>query len=242
MFGDTGIEITCDGERHLGAVIGGKDARESYVKKKVEKWVKDLEELSEIALDEPQAALSGFTKALCHRWTFVMRTIQDTKELFIPLENCIREKFIPSIIGRCVSDLHRRMFALPVRFGGLGIVNPVDMVEREYQTSVKITEELVGLIYRQETSLKKLDKVKIKGRVVSLKLAKELRLKNELAEIMSEVDESTKESLQLVQEHGSGAWLTSLPIQQLGYACSKVDFRDSLYLRYGWDIPYTEIL
>ena len=87
MFGDTGIEITCDGERHLGAVIGGKDARESYVKKKVEKWVKDLEELSEIALDEPQAALSGFTKALCHRWTFVMRTIQDTKELFIPLEN-----------------------------------------------------------------------------------------------------------------------------------------------------------
>ena len=239
LFGDTGIEITCDGERHLGAVIGGKDARESYVKKKVEKWVKDLEELSEIALDEPQAALSGFTKALCHRWTFVMRTIQDTKELFIPLENCIREKFIPSIIGRCVSDLHRRMFALPVRFGGLGMVNPVDMAEREYQTSVKITEELVGLIYRQETSLKKLDKVKIKGRVVSLKLAKELRLKNELAEIMSEVDESTKESLQLVQEHGSGAWLTSLPIQQLGYAYSKVDFRDSLYLRYGWDIPNT---
>ena len=239
LFGDTGIEITCDGERHLGAVIGGKDARESYVKKKVEKWVKDLEELSEIALDEPQTALSGFTKALCHRWTFVMRTIQDTKELFIPLENCIREKFIPSIIGRCVSDLHRRMFALPVRFGGLGIVNPVDMAEREYQTSVKITEELVGLIYRQETSLKKLDKVKIKGRVVSLKLAKELRLKNELAEIKSEVDESTKESLQLVQEHGSGAWLTSLPIQQLGYAYSKVDFRDSLYLRYGWDITNT---
>ena len=31
------------------------------MKKKVEKWVKDLEELSEIALDEPQAALLGFT-------------------------------------------------------------------------------------------------------------------------------------------------------------------------------------
>ena len=44
-----------------------------------------------------------------------------------------------------------------------------------------------------------------------------------LAGIMSEVDESNKESLQLVQELGSGAWLTSLPIQQLGYAYSKVD-------------------
>ena len=66
LFGDTGIEISCDGERHLGAVIGSKEARETYVKKKVEKWVKDVEELSEIGLDEPQAALLGFTKALCH--------------------------------------------------------------------------------------------------------------------------------------------------------------------------------
>ena len=85
-------------------MIGGKEARETYVKKKVEKWVKEVEELSEIGMDEPQAALSGFTKALCHRWTFVMRTIQDTKDLFIPLEKCIREKFIPAIIGRNVSD------------------------------------------------------------------------------------------------------------------------------------------
>ena len=153
LFGDTGIEISCDGERHLGAVIGSKEARETYVKKKVEKWVKDVEELSEIALDEPQAALSAFTKALCHRWTFVMRTIQGTSELFIPLEKCIREKFIPAIIGRSVSDLHRRMFALPVRFGGLGIVNPVEIAEREFQTSLRITEDLVGLIYRQAGDL-----------------------------------------------------------------------------------------
>ena len=60
LFGDTGIAITCDGERHLGAVIGGKEARELYVKKKVEKWVKDLEELSEIELElEFTIMLSG---------------------------------------------------------------------------------------------------------------------------------------------------------------------------------------
>ena len=75
--------------------------------------MKDVEELSEIALDVPQAALSGYTKSLCHRWTFVMRTIQDTKDLFIPLEKCIRNKFVPAIIGRNVSDLHRKMIALP---------------------------------------------------------------------------------------------------------------------------------
>ena len=47
---------------------------------------------------------------------------------------------------------------------------------------------------------------------------------------MSELDESTKESLQLIQEYGSGVWLTSLPIQQLWYAYSEVDFRYSIYL------------
>jgi len=239
VFSGTGIEITCDGERHLGAVIGGQGAREKYVKEKVEKWVKDLEELSEIALDEPQAALSAFSKALCHRWTFVMRTIQDTQELFIPLEKCIREKFIPAIVGREVSDVHRRMFALPVRLGGLGIMNPVEAAGREYEASTQITEELVGLIYRQETSLRTLDRVKIKARVAALKVAKETRLKKELEEIMSSVEEITQEALQLIQENGSGSWLTCLPIQQLGYAYNKRDFRDSVFLRYGWPIPDT---
>ena len=88
----------------------------------------------------------------------------------------------------------------------------------------------------------KLDKTKIKGRVDSLKVVKELRLKKELAEIMSEVDKTTRESLQLVQEHGSGAWLTCLPIQQLGCAYSKQDFQDAVHLRYGWDILNTPIL
>ena len=37
----------------------------------------------------------------------------------------------------------------------------------------------------------KLDKTKIKARVDSLKVVKELRLKKELAEIMSEVDETS---------------------------------------------------
>ena len=70
----------------------------------------------------------------------------------------------------------------------------------------------------------KLDKTKIKARVENFKVVKELRLKKELAEIMSEVDETTRESLQLVQEHVSGACLTYLPIQQLGYAYRTKDF------------------
>ena len=45
-FQDTGIKISCDGERHLGAVLGTDNFREKYVQDKVSKWVKDVEELT----------------------------------------------------------------------------------------------------------------------------------------------------------------------------------------------------
>ena len=55
IFAGTGIKISTDGEfRHLGAVLGSPEFRETYVRDKVSKWVSDIEELSVIARDEPQ--------------------------------------------------------------------------------------------------------------------------------------------------------------------------------------------
>ena len=239
LFGGCGMKIVSDGERHLGAAIGTKEFREKYVSAKVEKWVKDIEEISEIAKTEPQAALSAFTKALCHRWTFVQRTIPDIKELFVPMEKCIRELFIPAVIGRKVSDTHRKLFALPVRLGGLGIVNPVEAADKEYQTSIKVTEDLVDLIYHQATSLKTLDKTKVKAKAEALELAKETRLKAELSFVMSRLDQAAQRSIELLKEQGSGSWLTALPLARLSYSLNKIEFRDSICLRYGWEIPNT---
>jgi len=209
------------------------------VKNKVEKWVKDLELLSELAIEEPQCALSAFSKALCHRWAYVQRTIPDIKDLFVPLERCIQEKFIPALVGRRVSPLYRRMFALPVRYGGLGIVNPVEAADRDFQMSVNVTEDLADLIFNQETSLKKLDKEKVDAKLQAHKLAKDKKLKEEVEDLKTKLDESTKESLELIQEQGSGAWLTALPLRSLGYSYNKVEFKDCVHLRYGWEIPGT---
>ena len=56
MFKGCGIQVTSKGEHHLGAVLGTEEFRKSYVKDKVEKWVQDVEQLSEIGKDDPQAA------------------------------------------------------------------------------------------------------------------------------------------------------------------------------------------
>ena len=79
--------------------------------------IADVMQLSEIAQEEPQAALNAYNTGLSQRWKFVQRTIRDIGRFFVPLEEAIRQHLIPALIGREVSDLERRIIALPYRYG-----------------------------------------------------------------------------------------------------------------------------
>ena len=158
----------------MGAVIGSKAFKEIYVKTKVEKWIKDVEELAEIAKDEPQVVYASFTKAVSHRWTYVQRTIPGIDDYFVPLEEATREKLIPSLIGRKVSDTERRIIALPVRYGGLGIRDPTN-ASSEFLASSKVTEILTQIIVRQERDFSNYDQDEVKKCIEEVKEHKELR-------------------------------------------------------------------
>ena len=90
--------------------------------------------------------------------------MQGIGNLFIPLEEVIREQFIPALIGRQVSEMERRLLALPYKHGGLGKRNPVLNADAEYSNSVEVTRELTHLICEQETDLSKLDEEKVAER------------------------------------------------------------------------------
>ena len=240
LFADSGLKIICDGQRHLGAVIGSEAFRTKYVSEKVSKWVQDVVELSKIAVEEPQAALSAYTKGICHRWTFIQRTIPDIKELFTSLEESIRESLIPAIIGRNVSDTERMIISLPVRYGGLGIANPVETAEREYQASITVTENLAELIYNQEQNLDNYDTKRQAEIISNLKTAKDKYLLTKYKNIIQLVDGTPlKRVLELNREKGAGSWLTALPLKSYGYSLNKQEFRNAICLRYGWKIPNT---
>ena len=113
------------------------------------------------------------------RWCFVQRTISNVGHLFQPLEDVLREKFIPAIVGRNVSDQERRFLALPVRFGGIGILNPAETAELEFTTSVKITTNLKSLITNQERNLQNLNEERVKEKIAETKREKEARFKEE---------------------------------------------------------------
>ena len=218
----------------------GTDAfKKAYVAKKIEKWIDDVKELSKIAVTEPQIALSAFTKGICHRWSLIQRTVGDIGYLFLPLEECIREHLIPSIVGRNVSDTERKILALPVRYGGLGISDPSKTAEREYHASVVITEDLTGLLYQQEQDLSLFDAERQQLLIKELKASKESIISNDLNIICNQTDVSPtlKRALELNKQKGSGTWLTVLPLQDLGFCLNKREFRDALCLRYGWNVP-----
>ena len=85
----------------------------------------------QILLRRIQADLNTYNTRLSQRWKFIQRTVPKIAHLFEPLENAIRTDLIPALCGRSISDLERRIFALPYKYGGMGIVNPVATSERD---------------------------------------------------------------------------------------------------------------
>ena len=239
MFENTEITISSTGERHMGAWVGSQAHKEKYVSDKVEKWVEDVEELSRIAKNEPQAAYTCYTKAISHRWSYVQRTIPDISHLFIPLEESIKEKLIPALLGRKINNVGRNIFSLPVRFGGMNLKNPVETSDQEFKASQYITENLTQIIKNQENNFENYDEEDAKARVKAAKVMKENELKERYDLLMTQVSDKERRNVELAKEKGAGAWLSATPIKSLGFVLNKQEFRDSICLRYGWNIPDT---
>ena len=58
------VNITTVGHRYLGSFIGSEDGMKNWLKNEVKTWVEDIEQLSDIAYNEPQLAYSAYTIGL----------------------------------------------------------------------------------------------------------------------------------------------------------------------------------
>ena len=78
-----------------------------------------------------------------------MRTLPDIERLLQPLERAISDVLIPSLIDRNCSETERDLLTLPVRMGGLGLINPSVSADVEYQASIRLSAPLVSKIEAQ---------------------------------------------------------------------------------------------
>ena len=93
-FKETSLNVTVQGQKHLGPAIGSREHLEEYVSKKVSSWINDIAKLAEFSPSQPQDLLETLENAISHA------------------------SFL-----RC-NQLDRNILALAVRLGGLGVGNP----------------------------------------------------------------------------------------------------------------------
>ena len=143
----------------------------------------------------------------------------DIQDLLEPLENAISHILIPTITERKRNQLDRNILALPVRLGGLGLGKPSFEARREYASSVKVTKPLVEQIVSQSHQLPEDSLTKLAQQQVRSERSKELQHRAERIKEMT--PRKTQRALDLATEKGSSAWLTVLPLQDLGFNLNK---------------------
>ena len=144
IFGNE-VNITVDGKRHLGDVIGSKEYKDQYCKEKVSTWRQEIETLSEIATNQPHAAYIALTKGYRSQFTYFMRTIESFEEYVDPIHEVLNEVFLPTIFGQDeqLPDEFRELFTLPPALGGLGMPNLKVESTQQYGASIAITKSHV---------------------------------------------------------------------------------------------------
>ena len=235
VFKDTGVKITKEGKRHLGAAIGTNDYREEYIREKIDNWRSELKILVEIANTEPQAAYSCYVAGYKNKFTYYMRTVPDIGHLFREIDELIDTKLIPSFInGRQVSKMERKLLSLPCKYGGLGIPICSELAEQEYHNSREITQNLRKNIIDQE--VRYVTDPKRGEKINKIKLKKHKLYQLKLDETRKEMNEHQRKLNEINQQNGASIWLTTLPIKTEGYVLNKQSFWDLIHIRYGWEL------
>ena len=230
VFEDCNIHITSTGQRHLGLALGSDSFLSDFVATKISTWVDELENLSEVAKTEPQAAYAALTHGLIAKWTYLMRTTPGISDHMAPLEEVLRHKFIPAITGRkTVTDEERQPLALPCRNGGLGIIDPTHQCSSRYDASVDVTAPLVELIM-EETNADSIDvEIEQKKRKSRLKANQRKEVEERVKSLT--LPETLGRAAKLVSDKGASNWLSAVPLERHGFVLHKGAFRDALY---GW--------
>ena len=175
---------------------------------------------------------SAFTKGLASRWVYVSRTVPDIDTFMQPLEDVICCVLIPALTGRAPpNDFECVLFALPPRWGGLGLSNPICHASQEFSASLKITEPLSSLILHHDLLYSEVKAIQLSQKSSVQSLIKQEYYSKCSTDLRQHLGSSLRLTLDLSVEKGASTWLTALPLDEYGFEFA---FQDALVLRYGW--------
>ena len=156
LFSNTGIKLTTDGQRHLGATIDTSNFLAQYAAEKVTKWCNELHRLADFAKTQPHAAYSAFAHGMLSQHTYFMRMIPSMHKFIKPVDDVIRLELLPMLLNSIVPEVDRQLYSVPLRHGGLGILILSQIAESQFEVSQAITLPLVTIMITQVTLERKI--------------------------------------------------------------------------------------
>ncbi len=233
LFEDTDVTVTKEGVNVLGSTVGSQEFVKSVI---LDVWYKKLKILAGIGLTQPQSAYSAFTHVFFGEWTYLFRTCDFDECLLKPLEECMRQAFIPSLLGRdAVNALERSWLSLPTRCGGMGLYNPVALQRSQRTTSKTIIGPLVDLLLSDEKDMP----VELFELMSKLKKecvrSKDSEYKQVMDAVKSQLPPDKVRLFDVSVEKGASTWLTALPLREFNFDLNKCEFRDAICLSMGGD-------
>ena len=221
----------------LGSAVGSPDFVSSCLKKRAQKVMSLLENLS--YLDDPQCALGILRYCL---GTPKLRTNTPTRDLIDVLKvfDSSQRDALDQIIGAVTCDNAWKQSTLPINISGLGLRQSQEQYRAAYVGSVLASDDLVQKITNQRASdnevfkelyaslepfnLTSYSQKKIQEAIDTDKFSELLRSQS------SKREEARLQSLCLPQ---SGAWLAAPPVPALGLHLSPCEFQISVKYRLG---------
>ena len=186
------------------------------------------------------SAIAAFAKRICSIYVDPSSLMAYTLCRLVPLDKCLPICSIYVDPSSLMAYTSCRLVPLdkcplPVRLGSLGLQNPINMSREQHRASKLICAPLVDRIVNQDHHLGECSAVQ-QGTKARLRSRKRNQQKEEAKNLQNQLSSSLQRSMELSQEKGASAWLTSLPIDDHGFALHKSAFRDALSLRYGWSL------
>ena len=144
----------------------------------------------------------------------------------------ISNDFMPSLFGSKVKDLVRRLIALPPVLRGMGITNPIETANDEYENSIRLTQNLTNMIINQDR-FGSVDENEMNEIKKSIAKEREIKQKEQLKSILDSEDltEIERKEIEICQEPRASNWLTALPLREADFSLNKQEFRDALAIR-----------
>ena len=218
------------GQQYVGGFIGSEKMQERWLAPMVQKWLDGIDKLARVARRYPQSAYASLVNCLQAEWQYLCQVEPDVGHHLAPLEDALRRKFIPALLGvdTPITEEFRLLLAQGVKQGGLAIRNPVAAAPRLHQASTEATSLLVVSLLDNTA----LDNEAYAGCVRTAGTAARKERVEAGKTVVDQLSQQggPKVTKRLGRMKETGAWLTVIPDRFGGTMLSLQEWHDNLSL------------